>query len=111
MRFKREHNGVIYHGVLDNQRYVTGSITMGNKKLTLTGHPKINKTEGSYKHGEEVQITIWNKAGTTYEKNRVRYESNGLPKVHKYDTVEIFFDPEVWQDLIAEYVFYMNEIA
>lgn len=108
-RFKRQHNGVEYLGVEDRLRTVVGSITKGDKKWTLTGFPKINKTNGSYKHGDEIQITIWNKAGTTYEKDRVRYELDGRPKLHAWDTVEIFFSPEVWHELIKEYYRYINE--
>lgn len=96
-RFQKEHNGVTYIGVRDDDRTVTGSITNGDKKWTLKGFPKINRTEGSYKHGREIQITLWNKAGTTIEQDRVEYAKG------RWDTLEIFFPPEVLHDLFYEY--------
>lgn len=109
--FERPHNGVKYIGVEDRDRTVIGSITMGSKKLTLTGYPKINRTQGSYKHGDEIQITVWNKAGTTFEKPRVQFEQDGTPKKHKWETVEIFFPPEVWHDLIRQYYNQLKEVV
>lgn len=109
-RYGREHNGVDFAGVEDRQRTVVGSITMGNKKWTLTGFPKIQTMKGSYKHGDEIQIAIWNKLGTTFEKDRVRFEPNGDPKVHKWDTVEVFFKADVWHDLIREYIKFYKEV-
>jgi len=101
-RFTRDHNGVHYAGVESRDEMVVGSITKGDKKWTLKGFPKINRTIGSYKHGDEVQITIWNKAGTSSEKKRVIYAD-------KWDTVEVFFSLEVWHNLIREYVKYCKE--
>lgn len=103
-KFNKKHAGVTYIGSRDDEAIVTGSITMGDNKWTLKGHPKINKTEGSYKHGDEIQITVWNKAGTTFEKPRVQFNQDGSKKVHAWDTVEIFFPPEVWHSLIREYI-------
>ena len=100
-RFKREHNGVVYIGSEDRQRKVVGSITRGKKKWTLMGFPKINRTIGSYKHGDEVQITIWNVGGKTTERDRVRYAVN-------WDTVEIFFPPDIWHELVKEYYDHIN---
>ena len=102
-RFTRKHNDVRYFGTEDRQNKVTGSITKGDKKWTLTGFPKINRTYGSYKHGNEVQIIIWNRAGTTFEKDRVPYAKN-------WDTVEIFFSPELWLELVREYFKYIKEV-
>lgn len=101
--FELEHHGVIYQGSRDNDRLVVGSITKGNKKWTLSGYPKINRTKGSYKHGDEVQITIWNKAGNTTEKDRVVYATD-------WDTVELFFPPDVWKELFEVYNKYIEEI-
>ena len=95
-KFTSHHNGVIYIGSKDDTAIVTGSVTKGDKKWTLKGHPVINKTEGSYKHGNEVQIILWNKANSTYEQPRVKY-------AEKWDRLEIFFPPEVWHDLIKQY--------
>lgn len=103
-QFRFTHNDVTYIGSRDDEAFVVGSITMGEKKWTLKGHPKINKPVAKWlKHGDEVQITIWNVKGTTYEKPRVRFNPDGTPKEHKWDTVEIFFTPEVWNDLMREY--------
>lgn len=107
--FRKEHAGVTYLGSRDDESIVTGSITNGDKKWTIKGHPKINKTEGSYKHGGEVQITIWNKLGATFEKPRVQYNQDGSPKVHLWETVEIFFPPQVWHSLIREYLREVNK--
>ena len=101
--FKKEHAGVTYIGARDDTNKVVGSITKGGVKWTLAGFPKINRTIGSYKHGDEVQITIWAKIGSTTEKPRVQFEPDGAPKVHKWDTVEIFFTEEVWNELLRVY--------
>lgn len=95
--FKKEHNGVTYNGVRDDEALVEGSITRGNKKWILRGHPKINRIDGSYKWGDQVQITIWNTAGSTTEQDRVGYATS-------WDTVEIFFPPELWKQLFDEYM-------
>jgi hypothetical protein len=109
-RFKRTHNGVTYVGVRDDVNKVTGSITKGDKKWTIAGYPKINRTLGSYKHGDEVQITIWNKAGTTHEKDRVRFELDGSLKKHSWDTVEVFFAPGQLEEMMYEFNKYMEEL-
>lgn len=108
-KFRREHNGVVYLGSRDDEAIATGSVTMGDKKWTLKGHPKINKTKGSYKHGDEVQIVLWNTKGTTFEKDRVRFNQDGSPKEHAWDTLEVFFPPEVWHELIKEYIKVLQE--
>ena len=102
-RFTRSHNGVSYHGVEDRQNTVEGSITKGNKKWVLRGFPKINRITNSYKYGHQVQITIWNKAGSSFEKDRVPYAT-------EWDTIEVFFTPEQWLDLIREYFRYIREV-
>lgn len=94
--FTKDHNGVNYFGVRDDVRLVTGSITKDGKKWILSGHPKINRTKGSYKFGDEIQITIWNSAGTTIEKPRVSYATN-------WDTIEIYFPPDLWKELVETY--------
>jgi hypothetical protein len=102
--FKHEHAGVTYRGSRDDEAIVTGSVTMGDKKWTLKGHPKINSTLGSYKHGDEIQIVVWNTNGTTFEKPRVQFNQDGTRKVHAWDTLEIFFPPEVWHSLVKKYI-------
>lgn len=102
-RFTREHNGVNYYGVEDRERMVTGIITKGDKKWELRGYPKINKTKGSYKYDKEIQITIWNKAGSTKEKKQTKYAKN-------WDTVEVFLKPKhFWQLMVGFFKYFKEE--
>lgn len=94
-KYRRQHNGVTYTIVEDKDSQAVGSVTLGNKKWTLKGTPVIEVTKGSYKHGDEVQIIIWNKAGSTTERARVKYAED-------WDRCEIFFPKEVWQAMIKE---------
>jgi hypothetical protein len=94
------HNGVGYTGVEDKTAIVTGSVVKGKRKWLLKGHPVINRTAGSYKHGDEVQIVVWNKPGSTIEKARVLNA--------RWDRLEIFFPVELWDEMIKEYVLHNN---
>jgi hypothetical protein len=104
-RFFRLRKGVKYYGVQDTEARVRGVITNGDRKWELTGVPKINTPRAEWlKHGNEVQITIWAKIGSTIEKPRTNYAT-------QWDTVEVFFTPEVWHELVTEYYKYMRELA
>lgn len=110
-REERGHNGVTYKMIVDHDRTAIGSITYGEKKYELKGKPEIKRTLGSYKHGDEIQVAIFAKAGTTIERPRVQFEPNGDPKKHPYDRIEIFFNIDLFEDLVREYAKIKREEA
>jgi len=90
-----KHNGVTYKKF--EGKNAEGSITFGGQKAILNGKPAIELMENSYKYGDQVQFTIYNRAGETKIHPRVSYAD-------KFDRIEIFMDRKEFMEMIKEFL-------
>jgi hypothetical protein len=90
------HNGVTYRKIESNKP-VEGVIAYDREKLVLNGRPAIEVMENSYKFGNQIQITLFNRAGSIRRHPRVEYAG-------KYDRIEIFFDREEFTKMCKEFI-------
>ncbi|KKQ63515.1 MAG: hypothetical protein US85_C0016G0011 [Candidatus Shapirobacteria bacterium GW2011_GWF1_38_23] len=90
------HNGVTYRKIESNKP-VEGVIAFDREKLVLSGRPAIEVMENSYKFGNQIQITLFNRAGSIRRRPRVEYAG-------KYDRIEIFFDREEFKTMCEEFL-------
>jgi hypothetical protein len=91
-----KHNGVTYRKI-ESSKLVEGALTFGREKLVLLGRPAIETMDGSYKFGDQVQVTLFNRAGTLRRRPRVEYAG-------KYERIEIFFDKDEFTQLCKAYL-------
>ena len=90
------HNGVTYRKIESNKP-VEGVIAFNREKLVLFGKPAIEIMENSYKFGNQIQITLFNKSGSIRRRPRVEYAG-------KYDRMEIFFDKDEFTQMCRQYL-------
>ena len=81
---KDSHNGVTYTKI-ESTVPVEGSLGFGTNKYVIRGIPAIETMEHSYKFGDQIQLTVYNKQGTVKKQPRTWYAGT-------YDRLEIFFD-------------------
>lgn len=96
---KKQHtrNDVGYE-IIESSDPVECALTVGEDKYVLNGKPAIETMSNSYKYGDQVQLTVFNKIGSTVKKGRVAYAT-------KYDRMEIFFDRKQFIELVSEFLF------
>lgn len=87
---------------LESNIEINSALTVNNEKYILRGKPAIELMANSYKYGEEVQITVYNKIGSTKLSGRVPYATN-------YDRMELFFKREEFKNLCEEYLKIYNQ--
>jgi hypothetical protein len=92
-----KHNGVTYRKI-ESSKPVEGALTFGREKLVLLGRPAIETMDGSYKFGDQVQVTLFNRAGTLRRRPRVEYAG-------KYERIEIFFDKDEFTEMCKSYLY------
>ena len=90
-----KHNGVDYKKI-ESETPIEGVLAFGNLKLVLRGKPAIEIMENSYKYGDQVQVTVYNKSGSVRKRPRVVYAS-------KYDRIELFFNRKDFEEMITLY--------
>lgn len=89
------HRGVKY-STIELQKKVDGFLANGETKYVLKGKPAIEEITGSYKYGDQVQITVYGKKGTTLKTERINNS--------KYDRIEIFIPKEDWMEMMKEWM-------
>jgi hypothetical protein len=95
-RKKHIRNGVTYT-IIEDSKEINAALTMGSEKFVLTGIPAIELTKNSYKFDKEVQITVFNKIGSTKKVGRVPYAI-------EYDRIEIFLDRKVFLEMCQKFM-------
>jgi hypothetical protein len=98
----RSHNGVDYQMIGSNQ-LIEGSLGFGESKYILKGRPSIVIMDHSYKYGNQVQINVFNKAGTVRQATRVPYA--GL-----FDRIEMFFNKEEFIEMCKTFLNSQGEL-
>jgi len=81
---------------------VESALTTDGNKFVLKGIPAIQIMDNSYKYGDQIQITVYNKIGSVIEQPRIPYAKN-------YDRIEIFINRETFRNLIREYIIEDNK--
>lgn len=89
---------------IESDLQVDAAMTAGKTKSVLNGTPAIQIMRNSYKYGDQVQITVYNKIGSTIVKDRVSYAD-------KYDRVEIFIDKVEFIEMVRAFADIINEEA
>lgn len=100
---KKEYtrNDVDYK-TIESDLPVDAALTTGRTKSVLNGVPAIQIMGNSYKYGEQVQITVYNKIGSTKIKERVGYAD-------KYDRMEIFIKKDEFIEMIRAFADIINQ--
>ena len=80
------HKGVSYTKI-ESDMPVEGSIGFDTTKYVIRGTSAIETMEQSYKFGDQIQLTVYNKRGTVKKQPRTFYAGT-------YDRLEIFFPKE-----------------
>jgi hypothetical protein len=90
------HNGVTYKKV-QSTRTFDSALAFGDSKYVLTGFPAIEIMEGSYKFGNQVQLTVYNKSNSVKKSPRTTYAGN-------YDRLEIFIDKQEFIEMCRKFL-------
>ena len=100
---KKEYrrNEVDYQ-TIESDISVDAALTTGKTKSVLRGTPAIQIMGNSYKYGGQIQITVYNKIGSTRVEERVGYAD-------KYDRVEIFINKEEFIEMVRAFADIINE--
>lgn len=89
-------NGAEYQKI-EFSEPVQCALTVNNEKFVLTGKPAIELVKNSWKYKDEVQVTVYNKIGSTKKSGRVAYATT-------YDRMEIFFPAESFYEMCKEFI-------
>lgn len=90
---KRYYKGVEIHELATSQVPVEATVAYGNKRLVFRGLCTVDKTQGSWKFGEQIQLVLWTKEKVKVEN---RAENNG------YNRIEIALPKEIGIRMIQE---------
>jgi hypothetical protein len=63
-----EYNGVQIFLIAVGERRAVATVSFGETRMVFTGQIGINRTEGSWRYGDEVQIAMWNLENVKMEK-------------------------------------------
>lgn len=85
------HHGVTYTKI-ESTLPVEGSLGFEDQKYVIRGIPAIEIMEQSYKFGDQIQLTVYNKRGTVKKQPRTYYAGT-------YDRLEIFFPKKEFLDM------------
>jgi len=90
------HKGVTYTKI-ESTVPVEGSMGFDTNKYVIRGIPAIETMEQSYKYGDQIQLTVYNKRGTVKKQPRTFYAGT-------YDRLEIFFQRDEFMNMCKELI-------
>jgi len=94
------HKGVTYTKI-ESTIPVEGSLGFDTTKYVIKGTPSIETMERSYKYGDQIQLTVYNKQGTVQKRPRTLYAGT-------YDRLEIFFSKKDFIELCKKFLYGNN---
>jgi len=93
---KNSHNGVDYIKI-ESSNDIEGALGIGTEKFVIKGIPAIELMKNSYAYGDEVQVTVYTKAGLGVKTERVKYAK-------EYDRIEMFFKKTEFLGMCKRYI-------